>query len=69
MHAVHNARIQLLATALNNLALAVVVAGLVAPAVTGQLQGGWRLLVTLAWVRFWIILHVGGQVVLGRLRQ
>jgi hypothetical protein len=69
MHAIHNARIQLLATALNNVALAVVIAGFVAPAVTGQLQGGGRLFVTLAWVGFGIILHIGGQLVLGRLRQ
>ena len=37
MHAVHNARIQLLATAQNNVALAFIVAGFVAPAVTVQL--------------------------------
>lgn len=42
MHAVHNARVQLLATALNNVALAFVVAGFVAPAVTGQLPTGWH---------------------------
>ena len=35
-----NARITLLARALNNLALAVVVAGFVAPAAKGQLHGG-----------------------------
>jgi hypothetical protein len=50
MHAVHNARIQLLATACNNLALAVIVAGLVAPAVSGQLHGS-RSIVMLAWAR------------------
>jgi hypothetical protein len=32
MNTIHNARITLLATALNNLALAIVVAGFVAPA-------------------------------------
>ena len=37
MHAIHNAGIQLLATAQNNVALAFIVAGFVAPAVTGQL--------------------------------
>ena len=31
MHTVHNARVQLLATTLNNVALAFIVAGLVAP--------------------------------------
>ena len=69
MHAIHNARIQLLATALNNLALAVIVAGFVAPAVSGQLQGGSRAIVTLAWIGFGFALHGCGQFVLGRLRQ
>jgi hypothetical protein len=69
VHAVHNARIQLLATAFNNLALAVIVAGFVAPAASGQLQGGSQVLVTLAWVGFGIVLHASGQLVLGRLRQ
>jgi hypothetical protein len=36
MHTAHNARITLLATALNNLALAVVVAGFIAPAASGH---------------------------------
>ena len=69
MHTVHNARIQLLATAVSNLALAVIVAGFVAPAASGQLQGGNRALVTLAWLGFGIVLHACGQLVLGRLRQ
>jgi hypothetical protein len=69
MHTVHNARIQLLATGLNNFALAFIVAGFVAPAVSGQLQSGGRILVTLAWIGFGIVLHVSGQLVLGRLRQ
>jgi hypothetical protein len=69
MHTVHNARIQLLATAVNNLALAVIVAGFVAPAASGQLQGGSRVLVTLAWIGFGLVLHGCGQLVLGRLRQ
>jgi hypothetical protein len=43
---IHNARITLLATALNNLAVAFVVAGFVAPVVTGQLQGDWQAVVT-----------------------
>ena len=68
MHTVHNARIQLLATAFNNLALAVVVAGFIAPAVSGQLPGGKALVVTLAWIALGIVLHLGGQLVLARLR-
>ena len=67
-HTVHNARIQLLATAVNNLALAVIVAGFIAPAVSGQLQGGSRVLVWLAWISFGSVLHGCAQLVLGRLR-
>ena len=69
MHAIHNARIQLLATALNNLALAVIIAGFVAPAISGQLQGGGRILVGFVWIGFGFVLHSCGQLVLGRLRQ
>ena len=69
MHTVHNARIQLLATALNNVALAVSVAGFVAPAVTGQLQTGWHALVTVAWVGLGVGIHFAAQAALGRLRQ
>jgi hypothetical protein len=58
-----------LATAVNNLALAVIVAGFVAPAIGKQLQGGGRALVALAWIGFGIVLDGCGQLVLGRLRQ
>jgi hypothetical protein len=69
MHTVHNARIALLATAVNNLALAVIVAAFVAPVVGSQLQGGGRALVVLAWISLGIVLHGCGQLVLVRLRQ
>jgi hypothetical protein len=65
MHTVHNARIRLLATAVNNLALA----GFVAPVIGGQLQGGGRALVALAWIGFGIVPHGCGQLVLGSQRQ
>jgi hypothetical protein len=66
---VHNARITLLATLVNNIALAVVVAGFIAPAINGQLQGGSRALVTLAWIGFGAALHLCAQMALGSLRQ
>jgi hypothetical protein len=69
MHTVHNARVQLLATALNNVALAFIVAGFVAPVVSGQLQRADRALVTFAWIAFGVGLHFSAQMVLGRLRQ
>jgi hypothetical protein len=67
--AVHNGRITLLATALNNLALAVIVAGFVAPAISGQLHAGWQGVTTIAWTGFGIAFHISGQFVLRRLRQ
>jgi hypothetical protein len=69
MHAVHNARVQLLATLLNNLALAFIVAGFVAPTVSGQLHAGWHALVTLVWIGWGGSLHYAARVVLGRLRE
>jgi hypothetical protein len=69
MNTVHNARITLLATALNNLALAVVVAGSIAPAASGQLHIGWQVVTTLAWISFGTALHISGHLILGRLRQ
>jgi hypothetical protein len=69
MHTIHNARITLLATAFNNLELAVIVAGFIAPAAGGQLRVGWQIVTTLAWIDFGTALHVSGQLVLGRLRQ
>jgi hypothetical protein len=55
---IHNAKINLLATLLNNAALAFVVAGLIAPMVAGQLQGGLHALATLAWVGLGVALHI-----------
>jgi hypothetical protein len=49
MHTVHNARIQLLATACNNLGLAVIVATLIAPAIGGQQVHFFDVGLGLAW--------------------
>lgn len=65
MHAIHNARIQLLATALNKLGVAGVVAGLVAPAANGALGG---VLHIGAWFAFGAVWLAAAQLVLGRLR-
>jgi hypothetical protein len=67
--AVHNAQITLLATALNNLALAVIVAGFIAPDISGQLHAGWQGVTMIAWTGFGIAFHISGQSVLGRLRH
>jgi hypothetical protein len=69
MHTLHNARINLLATAVNNLALAFTIAGFVAPLTSGQISSGGRVLVAVAWIGVGIVLHGCGQFVLGGLRQ
>lgn len=63
--AIHNARINLLATLLNNAALGFVGGGFIAPAVTGQLHGGWHALATLAWISLGVALHFAARIVLG----
>jgi len=68
MHAIHNARIQLLATLLNNAALAFIVAAFIAPVASGHLDLGWHIVTILAWVGFGVGLHFGAWAVLGRLR-
>jgi hypothetical protein len=65
---VHNARINLLATLLNNTALAFIVAGFIAPTVADQFRGGLHALATLAWVALGVALHIVARAVLGRLR-
>jgi hypothetical protein len=65
MHTIHNARIQLLATALNNLGVGCVLAGIVAPLVNGTVGD---LAHIGAWFAFGADLAVMAQVVLGRLR-
>jgi hypothetical protein len=69
MHTIHNARVQLLATALNNIALAFIVAGFVAPAASGQLHAGWQVVTTIAWIGLGVGLHFSAQLTLGSLRQ
>jgi hypothetical protein len=65
MHTVHNARITLLATALNNLGVGAIIAGIVAPMVNGAVAD-------LAHIAPWLILGADliwlAQVTLGRLR-
>lgn len=65
---IHNERVRLLATILNNAALAFIVAGFIAPLATGQLQGGWRAAAVLLWIALGVGLHFSARAVLGRLR-
>ncbi len=69
MPIVHNARVNLLATAVNNVALASCVAGFVAPMASGQIASESRLLLGLAWIGIGIVLHGCGQLLPGGLRQ
>ena len=68
MHTVHNARIQFLATLLNNAALAFIVAGFIAPVTSGDLHGRLAGNHHHCLGRLGVGLHFSGQAVLGRLR-
>jgi hypothetical protein len=65
MNAIHNARVALLATALNNLGVGSILAGIIAPTVNGTIGD-------FVHVSTWIILGADliamAQAVLGRLR-
>jgi hypothetical protein len=65
VHTVHNARVQLLATALNNLGVGSIMAGIVAPVVAGTV-GDFVHITT--WVILGADLIALAQMVLGRLR-
>jgi len=65
MHAVHNARIQLLATALNNLGIGALLAGVIVPGINGTVGDAAHIL---AWIAFGASLLSAAQLVLGRLR-
>ena len=74
MTLVHNERTKLLATALNNLGVATVATGIIAPAI-GFLYGseamqtnGWWLLIGVAWLLAGSSLHFLAWIVLGRLK-
>jgi hypothetical protein len=69
MSLVHNERVKLLATTLNSIALAFIVAGLVAPTASGLLRAGWHTLVTLVWIACGVGLHYVARAVLGRLQE
>ncbi len=65
MNAIHNARVQFLATALNNLGVGAIIAGAVAPVVNGTVGDSAHIA---AWFGLGADLIAMAQVVLGRLR-
>jgi hypothetical protein len=75
MHLIHNERTKLLATGLNNTAVATIVTAIIAP-VVGFLYGSpsaaasrWWSVIGLVWFLVGLALHVTAQFVLGRLRD
>jgi dipeptide/tripeptide permease len=66
---IHNERAKLAATWVNNLAAAFVVAGFVAPAVSGQLNGAGRFIVALVWIGIGYGLHSLARAILGGLKE
>ena len=73
MNLIQNERIKLLATALNNLGVAVLVSALVAPAVaflygTAHAATGYWWLIGSAWLLGGVSIHLGAQFALGRLK-
>jgi dipeptide/tripeptide permease len=65
---IDNERTKLTATWVNNLAAAFVVAGFIAPAVSGQLDGVGRFVVALVWIGIGYGLHALARAILGGLR-
>jgi hypothetical protein len=74
MSLIHNERVKLLATALNNTAVATVVTAVVAP-IAAFLYGSivvasaWWPLMGLVWFFGGLSLHVTAQLMLGRLKE
>ncbi len=65
MHTIHNARVQLLATALNNLGVGAILAGVAAPLVNGTLGDFAHIA---SWIALGADLIAMAQLLLGRLR-
>lgn len=73
MDAIHNERVKLIATALNNTAIATVVTGLIAPAANilyglATLRTPYWWLVAASWLCGGLALHLGARWALGGLR-
>ncbi len=66
MHTVHNARVQLLATAFNNIGIGAVLAGIVAPMVRGDINPTESFVV---WLLIGLDFMWLAYILLGRLRS
>jgi phytoene dehydrogenase-like protein len=75
MNLVHNERIKYFATLLNTIAAAAIAAGVIAPLVAltygvpGPIGGSAAIVISLAWLVTGVVLHIGLQAMLGRLRE
>jgi hypothetical protein len=65
VHATHNARVQLLSTALNNLGVGAILAGIIAPSINGRIGDIAHIV---AWLVVGADLIALAQALLGRLR-
>lgn len=74
MSLIHNERVKYLATLLNTVAAATIVAGVVAPVVAftygapGPIGGGFAIAISLVWLLTGAGLHYAVRIILGRLR-
>lgn len=68
MNDIHNERVKLLATYINNLAAAFAVAGFIAPATGGLLTGAGRFILAIAWIGIGFGLHYLARGILGGLK-
>ena len=73
MELIHNERMKLLATALNNSAVATIVTAVIAPTASllyglTAIATGWWLAMALVWFLGGLSLHITAQLVLGRLK-
>jgi hypothetical protein len=64
----HNEHVKLLSVALNNLAVAMLVTGIIAPTVAGTVHGGRYVAVIFVWLTLAIALHLTAQGILGAVR-
>jgi len=73
MELIHNERMKLLATALNNSAVATIVTAVIAPTASllyglTAIATGWWLAMALVWFLGGLSLHITAHLVLGRLK-
>lgn len=70
MSLIHNERIKLLASAIDRASTACIAIGLLAPLVSGGMDGNWYTAASVGiWLLIALILHWAANRILGRLKQ